>query len=354
MSLRLSLLTVLLLTLVGASVGISRPAVAADEAHIFIYHRFGESRYPSTNISLPIFAEQLALLKAEGATVITFGALLRHLQAGTPLPESCVVLTVDDAFTSFRDGGMPLLRRYGYPVTLFVNSDSIGTPGYLTWSELRALAAEGVEIGNQSASHDYLVDRRRGETPSQWRERVRRDLVRAQDALSRELGVAPEIFAYPFGEYDPEMVAIVRELGFVGAVIQNSGVVARNSDRYLLPRFPMGGPYATLAGFREKLALRPLPVSVLTPASPLRQGESRPRLHIAITAGEADLSRLQCFVDGQPTCEVIADPARAGVYAVRSQQPLTGRRNKYVLTAPGRLKGEWYWFSQLWIQTSRP
>lgn len=354
MSPRLSLLTAFLLTLVGVGAIFPRPAVAADEAHIFIYHRFGESRYPSTNISLPVFAEQLALLKAKGATVITLGTLLRYLQAGTPLPESSVVLTVDDAFTSFRDGGLPLLRCFGFPVTLFVNSDSIGTPGYLTWNELRALVAAGVEIGNQSASHDYLVDRRRGETPSQWRERVRRDLVRAQETLSRELGVTPEIFAYPFGEYDPEIVAIVRELGFAGAVVQNSGVVARNSDRYLLPRFPMGGPYATLAGFREKLALRPLPVSVLAPASPLRQGESRPRLHIAIAAGAADLSRLQCFVDGEPTCEVTPDPARTGAYAVRSQQSLAGRRNKYVLTAPGQRQGEWYWFSQLWIQAARP
>ncbi|HAD03754.1 MAG TPA: hypothetical protein DCF93_03595 [Desulfuromonas sp.] len=329
-------------------------AVAADEAHIFIYHRFGEPRYPSTNVSLSVFADQLQVLKAAGANVVTLGTLLGHLRAGTPLPERCVVITVDDAFTSFGAGGLPLLRRFGYPVTLFINSDSIGSAGYLTWDEIRRLARAGVEIGNQSASHDYLLDRRRGESPAQWRERVRRDLLRAQETLSRELGVTPTLFAYPYGEYDPELVEIVREIGFVGAVMQNSGVVDRSSDRFLLPRFPMGGPYATMAGFREKLALRPLPVTVLAPSTPVRLEESSPELIIVIAEGDADLSRLQCFVDGQPTCLVTRHPTRAGTYFVRAREAISGRRNKYVLTAPGRRKGEWFWFSQLWIRPNRP
>lgn len=333
-------------------INIPSQVIAADEAHIFIYHRFGESRYPSTNVSLAVFEAQLQILKEKKANVITLGSLLQHLRAGSALPERCVVLTVDDAFTSFRDGGMPLLRRFGYPVTLFVNSDSIGSSGYLTWSELRRLAAEGIEIGNQSASHDYLLDRRRGESNAQWRERVRRDLLRAQESLKEHLGSTPQLFAYPYGEFDPDVIAIVRELGFIGAAMQNSGVVNRHSNHFLLPRFPMGGLYATVAGFREKLALRPLPVTVLSPDNPLRMSENRPELKIAIAPGDADLTRLQCFVDGQRTCILTPDATRPGVYSVRSGKALSGRRNKYVLTAPGH-NGEWYWFSQLWIRPVR-
>ncbi len=219
---------------------------STGEANIFIYHRFGDPRYPSTNISLEAFAAQLAWLKDEGRPVLPLGDVVRRLATGEPLPEGCVVLTVDDAFRSFLEGGMPLLRRYHYPVTLFVNTDSVGAPGYLTWGELRALAAEGVEIGNHSATHDYLLEHRRGEGEEAWRARVTADIRRAQQALSRELGRSPQLFAYPFGEFSPELQALVRQEGFLGAVGQQSGVVWEGSDRFALPRFPMGGDYATL------------------------------------------------------------------------------------------------------------
>lgn len=36
---------------------------SAGQANIFVYHRFGDDRYPSTNISIDVFAAQLQLLK---------------------------------------------------------------------------------------------------------------------------------------------------------------------------------------------------------------------------------------------------------------------------------------------------
>ena len=325
------------------------PPAWAGQANMFVYHRFGDARYPSTNIALEVFAKQLELLRTKEYTVLPLGDVVDRLTQGTPLPERCAVLTVDDGYESFLTGAMPLLRRYGYPVSLFVSTDSVGAPGYLGWDQLRALRDEGVEIGNHSASHPYLLDRQKGEDEAAWLARIRGDIERASAAMQRELGGMSGVFAYPYGEYSPEVAKLVRELCFAGAVAQHSGVVEAAADPFVLPRFPMGGAYATFVEFRDKLAMRPLKLKVLSPGSPVITGINPPELLVEIIDGEADLKGLRCFVGGQEGGIVEPVSGHPGRYRVAATAPLEGRRGRYTLTAPGR-NGGWHWFSQLWVQ----
>ena len=215
------------------------------QANIFVYHRFGDNRFPSTNVALDDFEAHLKILQNGKVEVLPLGEVVERLRQGKPLPAACAVLTVDDGYRSFLTGAMPLLRRFGYPATLFVSTGSVGRGGYLSWDELKSLSREGIEIGSHSASHMYLVERISGETTSQWLERVRSDLLAAQDIFRKELGRSPRLFSYPYGEYSPEIVNLVESLGFSGAAGQHSGVVSGAGELFALPRFPMGGPFAT-------------------------------------------------------------------------------------------------------------
>jgi peptidoglycan/xylan/chitin deacetylase (PgdA/CDA1 family) len=326
------------------------PVFCGGNATVFNYHRFGDARFPSTNISLDSFEHQLEWLRQQKRPVLTLGEIARRLQTGEDLPEGCVALTVDDAYRSFAENGLPLLRRFGYPVTLFVNTGAVGSPDYLGWEELRVLAKSGVEIGNHSASHGYLLDRRPEETKADWLRRVREDILEAQRELTIRLGRAPRLFAYPYGEYSPELENLVRDLGFLAAAGQQSGVVWPGSAPYALPRFPMGGPYGTLEEFQSKAQLRALPVQVLQLRSPvLGTGDGAPALVVDIAGEGIVLDRMACFVQGENVCHAVADPHHLGRFTVQAEQPLSGRRNKYTLTAPG-VGGGWYWFSQPWFR----
>jgi len=320
----------------------------AGQANVFVYHRFGDSRYPSTNIGLDVFKEQLELLKQEQYEVLTLGDIAQRLKQGTPLPDKCAGITVDDGYKTFLSGAMPLLRQYGYKATLFVSTGSVGGKDYLDWDELRALAKDGIEIGNHSSGHPYLVDRRQGETDTQWRQRIAADIEKAQQAFQKELGRRPILFAYPYGEYSPAIKQMVQDAGFIGAAGQQSGVISDGGDLYTMPRFPMGGGFATVSGFREKLHMHPMPVKVLAPESPVLENSKPPELVVEIAGAEVDLTRLRCFVQGQADAAITAVPDSPGTYRIKASEPLAGRRNKYTLTAPGK-KGGWYWFSQLWI-----
>lgn len=324
-------------------------ACAADHATVFIYHRFGDSRYPSTNTGLADFRAHLELLRSGRYAVLPLADIVQRLRAGEPLPERCVAITVDDAFRSFLRGAMPLLREYGYPVTLFVNSGEMDGPDYLSWDELRRLAAEGVEIGNHSAAHGYLLDSRPGESRAAWRQRVKGEIQRAQQELIARTGRTPRLFAYPYGEFSRELIDVVRELGFLAAVGQQSGVMGRGQDLYALPRFPAGGSYGAVAEFRDRLRFKALPLTTVAPADSLVESVNPPVWRVKIDTAVIDPRTLRCYVSGQTPATVTPLDSAAGLYQIRAGRTLAGRRNKYTLTATDR-QGEWYWYSQLWVR----
>ncbi len=338
-ALRLLLLAVLLLPSAGW---------CADQATVFVYHRFGDDRYPSTNIAVDVFEAQLAYLKQHDYRVMTLGQIVAARSAGTPLPQRCVALTVDDSYESFLTGAMPVLRRYQYPATLFVNTDSVGGASYLDWPQLKALHDEGIEIGNHSAAHPYFVTRQMTMPFETWQTWARHDIDKAQQQFEKHLGVAPTLFAYPYGEYSPQLMVLLKEMGFQAAVAQQSGVISDLAPLFALPRFPMGGSFATLNGFTGKLAMNAMPVTVVAPASPVVGEDDPPTLRFQLDAGQIVLSSLRCYVQGQdPVVPRLVDKEK-GLFEVVAEKPLTGRRNKYTLTAQYR-KGGWGWFSQLWI-----
>ena len=322
----------------------------ADQANVFVYHRFNDSRYPSTNISLQDFRAHLEFLSQQEFNVLTLGQVVDRLQNEVSLPQRCAVISVDDAYRSFLTDGWPLLKQYGYPATLFVSTDTVGGGDYLGWLDLRKLQGEGVEIGNHSASHAYLLDRLAAEDESDWMKRVAEDVRRSQQAFESHLGSSPNLFAYPYGEFAPALVALVKSAGFVAAFGQQSGVVATGQDLFRLPRFPVGGDYASLAEFRNKAYMKRLSMSIVSPKSTEIKGKLPPKLRFYLNQMDIDKSSLRCFVPGQTDCFVRQVEGEEGLYEAEAMQPLLGRRSKYTLTASDLNGRSWYWFSQLWVR----
>ncbi len=321
----------------------------ASEARAFVYHRFNDSRYPSTNIATENFKAHLQVLKDEQFTVLTLGEVVARMRAGESLPQRCAVISVDDGYLSFLTDGWPLLKQYGYTATLFVSTDTVGGDDYMTWQDLRLLQQEGVEIGNHSASHAYLLDRLPAETESAWRGRVADDLKRSQAMFEKTLGSPPQLFAYPYGEFSAELSRLIREAGFAAAFGQQSGVITDGQDLYTLPRFPVGGPYSALSEFRSRVFMKSLPVKFSEQQDTVIIGENPPLLKFHLNRNLIDERTLKCYVPGQAECLIQGGAEEGGVYSVRALKPLAGRRSKYTVTASDALGRVWYWYSHLWV-----
>ena len=325
---------------------VARCLAIADSANIFVYHRFDEPLFSSTNTSSADFQSHLEILKKLDFSVISLREMVEKLKSKSTLPQRCAVITVDDAYRSFMATGWPLLKQYGFPATLFVSTDYVGQEGYLDWDELAALSKEGVEIGNHSASHEYLINLL--EEPG-GKERVLVGLQRSQDAFEEHLGIKPVVFAYPFGEFSPELTAEIKGFGFLAAFGQQSGVATPDQDFFKLPRFPMGGADITAESFRSKLLMKHLPLTVIEPTSTIVNDNNPPKLLFLLGDGRFDKSTLNCYVPGQLNCQLKQLDGEEGLFEVMAEEPIAGRRSKYTITASDRSGETWYWFSHLWV-----
>ncbi|MEM7110262.1 MAG: polysaccharide deacetylase family protein [Bacteroidota bacterium] len=316
------------------------------EVVCFVYHRFGDERYPSTNIKLVDFEAQLSYLKNNRYTVLSFSDAIDYLRSDSPATQ-VAVLTIDDGFNSFYEHALPLLTKYGFPATLFINTKTVGGSDYMDWSDLKEAQKQGVEIGNHTHSHDYFLDLPESERYTTFE----KELTLAQNLIQQNTGHTPVTFAYPYGELDPKMRDIVEKAGFKAAAAQNSGVIYNGTDLWQCPRFPISESYASLDEFTMKARTKALRVTSKTPRSfLLPDGESRPKVELSFESLGLRLDQLQCFVQGSK-CELtkVTDDHGTVMLSIRSATSIAGRRRTlYTVTVPDD-QGQWHWFSHLWI-----
>ncbi len=323
----------------------------SDHISGFVYHRFGNNKYPSTNISLDRFKAHLKHLKKKNYEVLTLGEALSRLDRSGTLEQKTAVLTVDDGYRSVLENGIPLMEKYGFPATIFINTEQVGNRNTMTWAELADLQERGFEIGNHSHSHAHFVNKAKGDL----REFFRQDLKTADSLFRAKLGNVPETYAYPYGEYNGTMKEVLKERGYEAAVAQHSGAMHRGSDRYALPRFPMTSFYGKIEKFKEKASMHPLPVKKETPSDGIISSGTPPELKLRIEKGSINPSAVQCFVDGQKQCSIeVIQKAPKLVMKFKSTKTLSDRRTLYTITAPSKTGETWHWYSKLWIRPQKP
>ncbi len=324
------------------------PPVTKGHVACFVYHRFGDQRYPSTNISTQAFRAQLAYLKQNNFTVWPLGKAVEHLRQGKEIPCKTVVLTIDDAYHSFYENGLPLLEEFGYPATLFVNTRYTDYEDYMNWEEIRDAEGRGIEIGNHSHSHAHFLDIR---WDNEREKAFLSDLATAHEEFNEHLGFTPELYSYPYGEYDKVMADMLEDAGYAGAAAQYSGILYNQTSLMEIPRFPMGGPYASLKGFIQKSHMYPMQLLQKNPENVIIQ-HNPPTLEITLGNDCINAEHLQCFVDGERNCimELQEGPDFIRM-KITARDRLKGRRSLYTITAPSKDGKGWCWYSHLWVNT---
>ena len=206
-----------------------------------MYHRFDEAKYPSTNIQLDIFKEQLKIIENQKIKFINPNYFEKSLSKDKKMRK--ILLTIDDGLLSFYKNAWPILKDKKIPFLLFINTREVGTFNYMDWSQILELHNNDlVEIGNHSHSHEYLVDENY--------DFIKNDILKSIEIFEDKLGKNSEFFSYPFGEYSSEFKKIIKELGFKYAFGQHSGVIDETKDLFELPRFPINEKYGELNRFK--------------------------------------------------------------------------------------------------------
>lgn len=327
------------------------PGVLLAEEHgvILVYHHVATDTPPSTTISPTDFRAHLDYLRDNDFSVVSLPELLDDLQNRRPVPDKAVAITFDDGYISIYDTAFPMLQEYGYPFTLFLSTDPINNnqANYMSWDQVKTMSDAGVTIANHMVEHPYMLERRAGEDEQSWISRMRAELLEAEQTIAEHTGQSHRLLAYPYGEYDERLKAMVAEEGFTG-LAQNSGAVGYYSDFLALPRYPLASIYANLDTAATKLSTKSFNVQQLSPTGPVTES-TRPATTLQFLPGPYNLNQIGCFADGEPLTMNWVDRDQ-GIVELQAQRDFTGRRWRYICTAPVPGSNRYYWYSMQWIR----
>lgn len=229
------------------------PAIARRlKVPVLMYHYISE--VPAAEVGSPgardlrvppaLFAQHLELLREAGYHTVTAPQLWAALNSRAELPDHPIVLTFDDGYADAYQNAMPLLLRYGFTGTFFITVNLVGRPGYVTWDQVRAMSAAGMDIESHAMDHVSMAKRAVASLRSQFAD--------SRQILSERTGTDVRFFAYPAGEYGDAAIAAAAAAGYSGAFLKNGGALQSPEWAFMLRRLRIAG-YTAATGLRALL-----------------------------------------------------------------------------------------------------
>lgn len=196
---------------------------------IIMYHNVQSYARPNPNsVSPENFVRQMSYLKEHGFQVISLAELIEGIKAGRSFSRKNVVITFDDGYENNYQYGFAILKKFGYPATIFVISDLVGQAGYLTWEEIKEMQKFKIDVGGHTRRHAYLPD-----IPT---EKQQDEIAGSKRILEENLGWTVSTMSYPSGGFNEQIKDIAKQAGYVGACTTNRGHERSNKDVYELKR----------------------------------------------------------------------------------------------------------------------
>ena len=210
--------------------------------------------------------------------VISMEDFKLHVLEKNPLPKYSLIITFDDGDISVLENGLPVLKKYNCPATVFIITDyinknvdfwftnirSIEKTRYKTGIEIESLMKQLKKMPNKTRLEyikDYKVNQKRQLTGSEIKEMERENIVIANhshthpmiDQCSAEeikselmnskvffdshnISSGYHIFAYPNGNYDAESENVLKDNGINLAFLFDHKICQQNINPYRISR----------------------------------------------------------------------------------------------------------------------
>jgi len=203
---------------------------------VLCYHKFSKTEDDQMTVTESTFEEQMRFLKEQGFRVITLDELVNFINFKSQIPQRSVVITIDDGWRSTYEIAYPILERYGYPATLFVYTDMIvGSSSTLSYELIKTMSETGIDIHCHTKTHRNLNRKSEQESFKEYFEAIERELTLCREIIKQKLNIKVKYLAYPYGETNPLVIALLIKLGYKGAFTTES-----NSNAFFVHPYRIG------------------------------------------------------------------------------------------------------------------
>ena len=325
--------------------------IAPTQASVILqYHHVSDSTPSSTSISPAQFEQHMQYLADNGFAVVPLSDIVNAIKQQQTLKDKTVAITFDDAYLDILTNGKPILDRFGYPYTVFVNAGPVERQqkNYLSWQQLKQMADDGAIIANHGYEHDSLTRTPKAMDEGKWLAEYEHSLERSEQLIKRHTGKSWRYFAYPYGEFTPQIQQWLKQNNYTG-FSQQSGAVGLATDLTIVPRFPASQPYDKLAGLRDKL--NSLPFTMLLNgknAETTFNYQQVKSVTFDVISDDFHQKQLNCYISGLGKQKVnwLSD----NQFSIEFSGDLPVGRVRCNCTAPSISKsGRYYWYSKPWF-----
>ena len=203
-------------------------------AHIFVYHRFGDSNHKSTNTTIKELEKEFEYFKQNNYQVVPLERIIEKINNNQKVPDKWIALTIDDAYKSFYTHGLEIFKKYNYPFTLYVYIEATNKKygDFMTWEQVKEASKFG-SIGLHSYSHPHLTHISEKD--------IYVDTKKAYDIFTKEMGYTPKTYAYPYGEYNTKVQKELEKFNFNAILNQSTGSITKNTNTQNIHRLALVG-----------------------------------------------------------------------------------------------------------------
>jgi len=329
-------------------------SLSSYAAVILQYHHVSDSTPASTSISPKQFEVHLQYLKDNNFKVVPLSEIIDGIKNQQPLADKSVAITFDDAYIDVLTQAKPILDKFSFPYTIYVNPGIIerninnASSHYLSWIQLKGLADEGVIIANHGYEHDSIARIPDGVSQTEWLEKQTDLLLKAEAVIKDNTGQSWRYFAYPYGEYDMAVQAWAKANDFV-AFSQQSGAVDLSTDLTSVPRFPASKPYDKISGLRDKLNSLAFNITLKgDQAETIFKHKEAKSITFEIETGDFYKSGLNCYVSGLGKQKITWHGDKSFSINFTKDLPI-GRVRANCTAASISKAGRYYWYSKPWF-----
>ena len=160
------------------------------------------------------FERQIKYLHDNGYHAITLQQFEDYMNGGD-LPDKPVLITFDDGYADNYEYAYPILRKYDMFGTIFLITDFVGRPGYLTWQQVGEMSADHMEFGSHTLSHRPLT--------GFDRDGARHELVDSKKVIEWRLGKPCRFIAFPEGKFNDMTLEETKDAGYRYAFTVDTG-----------------------------------------------------------------------------------------------------------------------------------
>ncbi len=241
----------------GSKVALDRGVPVMMYHHFLKENELGRFKNVSTTMTDTQFANEMKYLKDKKYETVSTADLLRFMRNEITLPAYSIVLTFDDGLLSTREYAYPILKNYGFQATQFLityRNEYSPAEQLFNYNDLQALSKQDMDYMKDVftyESHTYNLHDMIGNKGKMllipYHEVV--------EDLKRSLTFIPNAtaFAYPFGQYNANIIYAVKEAGFTMAFSTKPGYNNPHDDIYQIKRL-YSDQQTSLAQFKKMVS----------------------------------------------------------------------------------------------------